>query len=205
MSLAILSLEQAREELREGKQIYDAIIERRINALSQTFEQRTGWVIVEQDLEDHRVSGNGKTSMCLPIVPVQEITKIELRNPSDDSVYKTITDTTKFLLKSIDRFDRSLDGYVQLFDGETFLCGHLNVLIDAKVGFPKDDPKRAEAERLLIMQLAFEYKRWTNNEAGVLSRTMGDGSVSFAPPQNLLKEVEDGLLDLGAERIPIIG
>jgi uncharacterized phiE125 gp8 family phage protein len=195
-----MTLDQVREELREKSNANDAVIERRINALSYTFEQRTGWVLMEQTLEGYRVSGNGRRVMHLPLIPVQSVTKIEMRDMLDDSVVQTITDTSKFLLKDIDRFGRSLDGQLQLLE-DTFRCGELNILIDMVVGFPKSDPKAAEAQRLFMMQLSYEYRRWLNGEAGVISRSMSDGSISFAPPQNLLREVEDGLMGMKSGRL----
>jgi hypothetical protein len=197
---ALMTVDQVREELREKSLANDGIIEHRINALSYTFEQRTGWVLAEQELEGFRVNGNGQSVLHLPLVPVQLVSQIEMRNSVDDSVSLTITDTTKFLLKDIDRFGRSLDGHLQLFE-DTFLCGELNILLDMVVGFPKGDPKLAEAQRLFMMQLSYEYRRWINGEAGVISRSMADGSVAFASPQNLLREVEDGLMGMKSGRI----
>lgn len=196
---ALLTLAEAREELREKSQAFDSVIERRINALSETFEGRSGWILTEQDLEGYRVSGAGGRILLLPIVPIQDVDKIEIRSAFDDTVVTTITDTSKFILKGKDKYEHSITGRLQLFE-DIFIRGTDNIAIDMTVGFAADHPRIHEAKRLLIMQLQFEYRRWQQNEAGVISRSLADGSVSFAPPQNLLKEVEDGLIDIRSWR-----
>ncbi len=218
---AILQLDEAREELKESSQKYDSIIERRINGLSATFDSRTGWAIAPQSLTSFRVDGNQRGSQAgggviasalggtgfggskyyilIPIVPVRAVTKIVIHQDWDDSVYATITDTTTFLLKGLDRYAHSLSGRLQLFN-DVFLNGHCNVALDMTVGFSDSHPKLAEAKRLMMMQLQYEYKRWQNNEAGLISRSLPDGSISFAPPSSLLREVEDGLMNMKSWR-----
>jgi uncharacterized phiE125 gp8 family phage protein len=192
---ALLTLNEARAELRETTQAYDAIIERRINALSTTFESLTGLVLAGREVEDYRVDGNGCAILYLPIIPVQSVERIEVRYHSDETQYFETTNPADYLLKDPDT------GMLQLLNYKRFICGLRNVLLDMTIGFAAGHEKLAEAQRLLVMQLSYEYQRWQRNEAGLLSRTLNDGSVSFAPPTNLLKEVQDGLLTMKIARI----
>lgn len=221
---ALLQLDEAREELKIGSSLKaDSILERRINALSETFELRTQWILAQQDLIAYRVDGSTEGSTTsdflvgagygqqytsdgyrfwgsryhirIPIVPIQSVSKIEMRYQANDLTYQTITDPTQFILKGMDRFGHSLTGHLQLFNF-SFLPGKENILLDMRVGFSSDHPTLAQMKRLMIMQLAYEFNRWDKNEVGIISRSLPDGSVSYVPPQNLLREVEDGLNDV---------
>lgn len=188
LDTALLTVDQARDELREKSQLYDGIIERRLNALAGIFERETGWALKSRDLEAYRVDGSGKRDLYIPIVPVQEITQIDMRY-EDETSYRTLTspaDDDEFILKNVKT------GYVQLIS-DSFPCGKRNILLDMTVGFTSADYELAEAQRLLVMQLSFEYHRWQTNEAGVIAKSYSDGSISFAPQTHILREVLDGL------------
>lgn len=197
---ALVTLAEAREELKEKSQQYDEVLQRRIDALSSTFESETGWALKQRTLTGYRMNGNNKSYALIPIVPVQSVTQIQIRYECDDTTYKTITDTSKFILKGKDEYGHSISGRLQLLD-DFFLGGNANVLLNMVVGFATTHPKIEEAKRLMYMQLAYEYRRWQNNEQGLLTRSSGDGNVSFQPQfatvmTALLREVSDGLVML---------
>lgn len=205
---AIITLDEAYEELKENTTNYDTILARRINGLSETFETLTGWCIASQSLTAFRVDGDrlmntgyGLTTQTLliPILPVQSVTKIDIHDGLSDASTSVITDTTAFVLKGLDRHGVSQSGHLQLLSG-AYSTGTCNILLDMVVGFTATHPKLAEAKRLLVTQLQYEYKRWQRNEAGLLTTSMPDGSISFAPGSNLLREVSDGLLQMTTPR-----
>jgi hypothetical protein len=222
---AILALDEAHEELKETSTQYDGVLERRINALSSIFETLTGLKIAQRALTQFRVDGSnardsgitggrhsypsgfsfgfdtgyafsGRTSIHIPTIPVQAVTRIEIRQEWDEAVFATITDTATFILKGMDEYNHSFSGQLELIDGTIFLPGRNNVLLDMTIGFATTHPVLSEVHRLMSMQLQYEYKRWQRNEGGLLSSSVPDGSISFAPATNILKEVADGLMNL---------
>lgn len=202
---AIASMDEAREELRETSQKYDAVLERRINALSQIFEKQSGLILVQKTLTGFRVNGSGCEALMVPLLPLQSVSKIDMRYDFDDSSYiDPITDTTTFIVKDKDEYGHSHTGYLQLLlTGSIywFPPGKNNILLDTIVGYASTHPVRAEVQRLFFMQLSYEYRRWQQNETGLLGRTQSDGNVSFAIPHNLLQEVVEGLDSLRIRRL----
>lgn len=196
---ALATFEEVREEIKIKSQATEATIERRINALSQTFEEQSGLILKEQSLTGFRVDSHGTSSICLPMLPVQTVTKIDMRWEFDDSAYvDPMTDSSAWLLKDLDRYGHSHTGLLQLLlvtaaKSWVFPVGKANILVDMKIGYAKTHPRWSEAQRLFFIQLAYEYKRWEQNEIGISGRTLSDGSVTFNIAQNLLKEVADGL------------
>src|ERR1043166_5908887 len=167
-------------------------IGRRINGLSFIFEAYVGRKIKQQTLTDYRVDGNNKTHLILPFVPVQSLTKIDIHYSIDDTVYKTITDSSKWTLK-----DKYL-GLVQLKE-DVFIAGSRNVLLTMSVGYLATDLDFSQYQTLLLTQLQFDYRKWDRNEIGVTSRSLQDGNIGFVPSTQLLREVRDGL-DLLVDR-----
>lgn len=204
---AIASLDQVREELKMKSQAAEGPLERRVNALSRTFEEQTGLVIVERTLAAFRVDGSGWNSLRIPQLPVQSVTKVDPRWEFDDSAYVApMTNASAWLLKDLDEYGHSHTGYLKLLlvsaaTAVIFPYGKGNILLDMKIGYAKTHPVRSEIERLFFMQLAYDFKRWDQNEAGILSRSLSDGSVTFASSTNLLKEVTDGLEALRMRRL----
>jgi hypothetical protein len=130
--------------------------------------------------------------MQLPFVPVQSLTKIDLRYSIADTVYKTLTDPTKWILK-----DKAI-GLLQLTE-DYFVSGCRNVLLTMSVGYLATDMEYAQLQALLLTQLQFDYRKWDRNEIGVTSRSLQDGNIGFVPSTQLLREVRDGL-DLLVDR-----
>ena len=191
---ALVTLPQAKGNLGETSSANDEIIERQINALSLSFESGTGRKLKQQTLTDYRVNGNSKTYLFLPFVPVQSVSKVEIRYSINDSIYKTITDTSKFLLKD------KRTGILQLKE-DSFVCGVKNILVTMSVGYLATDGELAQAQALLLTQLKFDYNKWQHNEIGVTSRTLQDGSIGFVTGSQFLKEVREGLEALQDRRV----
>jgi len=188
----IVNLDEAKSFLKETGTDNDAEIVRMVNGLSAAFEQEVGRKIRTQTLTDFRVDGTGKSSLLFPYAPVQSIAEIELRN-SDESVYRTITLAADFVIK-----DKGL-GLIMLIN-DSFIKGQRNILFTTDVGFAMTDPEFARAQELLLTQLAFDYRAWQNNEIGLTSRTLPDGSVTFNSPHRFLQQVYEGLEDLRDRR-----
>jgi hypothetical protein len=189
---ALITVSDAKAFLKESSTDNDGDIERRINGLSFIFEAYVGRKIKQQTLTDYRVDGNNKTHLILPFVPVQSLTKIDIRYSIDDTVYKTITDSSKWTLK-----DKYL-GLVQLKE-DVFIAGSRNVLLTMSVGYLATDLDFSQYQTLLLTQLQFDYRKWDRNEIGVTSRSLQDGNIGFVPSTQLLREVRDGL-DLLVDR-----
>jgi hypothetical protein len=204
---ALATFDEVREEIKVKSQATEATIERRINALSQTFEEESGLILKEQLLTGFRVDSHGTSSICVPLLPVQAVTKIDMRWEFDDSPYvDPMTDPTAWLLKDMDRYGHSHTGLLQLLlvtaaKSWAFPAGKANILLDMKIGYAKTHPRWSEVQRLFFLQLAYEYKRWEQNEIGISGRSLSDGSVTFNIAQNLLKEVVDGLSSMRLRRL----
>src|ERR1043166_9457929 len=123
---ALITVSDGKALLKESSTHNGGAIERRVNSLRFTFEAYVGRKIKQQTLTDYRVDGNNKTHLILPFVPVQSLTKIDIRYSIDDTVYKTITDSSKWTLK-----DKYL-GLVQLKE-DVFIAGSRNVLLTMSV------------------------------------------------------------------------
>lgn len=164
----------------------DANLEMLVNGITAKFETVTERMLRKRTLTDYRINGNGLMEILLPWVPVQSVTKVEIRNTADDSVQAVVTDTSKFILK-----DKKL-GLLTMKEN-VLVCGLKNILVTMEVGFNLTDMEFADCKTYLFKQLAFEYRLLRNNELGLQTRTFQDGSISFVPPVALLKEVEDGL------------
>lgn len=191
-----ITLDDAKTALRQP-QAADAILERKINALTLLFEKEVARKIKKQTLTGYRVDGNGRSSFRPPFLPVQSVTSIELRYSSgwgsfyDETVYKIITDTAAFTI--INKKDIVLIN-------EVFLWGISNVLLTMAVGYEDTDPEMSSYRDLLLTQLVYDFNRWDLYEVGAVSKTFQDGSVSYSPPTILIKEVRDGLSML-AEKV----
>jgi len=186
-------------------------LEMRINALSNTFENYTSIRFVERQILGYRVDGptyavrtagwgfNTFDYFLIPLIPVRAIQRIRMHYAIDDLLSVTITDPSRWLIKGGDEWAavssigfHSWTGRVELLQ-DAVLAGKENIEVDMTVGCSKNHPYVSEARRLMIMQLNYEYHRFVNNEEGVAAHSMTDGSYSFAPVTNLLKEVSDGL------------
>lgn len=195
---ALLSLEETRDALKQKGQFDTDDVIRMINALTLVFEKQTGRLLKQRTLTDYRVDGSGDRSIVLPWIPVQSVSRVDIRN-CDDSVNVVITDSTKWKL------DKK-SGILELFEN-LFVEGDRNVLVTMSVGYADADIELDELKNLLVMQLIIDWRRIKNNEVGIASRSMADGNVTFSggwgmsPPRRLLKEVEDGLVAFRDERL----
>lgn len=183
------SLDEVKPALRISGQSEEPDLERLINALTATFELVSSRKLKQRVLTDYRVDGNGYREISLPYVPASAVTKVDIRHPLNDAVYKTVTDTTKFVLK-----DPELG--LLLMKEDTLIYGNRNVLVSFTAGFASDDIRWQLIKDLMLQQLSFSYRLVRNNEVGLVTKSYSDGSVSFFPPQRLLKEVRDGLTDI---------
>jgi hypothetical protein len=190
---ALVTLAEAKSFLKESASTNDLEIERRINSLTATFENELDRKIKQQTLTDYRIDGTGKYYALLPFVPVQSVTKVEIRYQQTELVYKTITDPAKFTVK-----DKDL-GLLELVE-DVFSAGTKNILITMSVGYLTTDLEYPLLQSLLLVQLKFDFKKWDQNEIGVSSRSLQDGNIQFIPTGRLLREVQEGLMTLRDNR-----
>ena len=183
---ALVTLSEAKAFLSLTSDAFDADIERRINGLTAAFERESNRKIKQQTLTDYRVDGNGRTSMLLPFIPTQAVTKVQIRY-WDETIYKTITDTSKFVLA-----DKNL-GILRLLE-DVFIRGSRNVLISMSVGYLSTDNEYGKLQELLLLQLKFDWKKWDQNEIGQSARSLADGNLQFIPTGQFLREVSEGLM-----------
>lgn len=185
---ALMTAAEAAEYLGAGSS--DFKIEDRIDALSTSFESRTGMILKKRTFTDYRVDGSGCYVMRVPLLPVQSVSKIEMRYDWDDSVYQTITSTTEFILKN------KRTGYLQLIN-MPFLCGNQNVLLTMQCGFDEADSEfaqdLAEILGLFKRQLQSDWQLYSAREEGISSKSYVDGSITYFPRRELLPDVEFGL------------
>ena len=192
---AIVDIAEAMAFIREKSE--PAALERKINSLSGNFERDSRRKIKLQTLTDYRVDGTGSSSLLLPFVPTQSVSKIEIRYP-DETVYKTITSAADFVLK-----DKNV-GVLTLIK-DVFPRGERNVLLTMPVGYLATDMEFAAFQEAFLTQLKFDYRKWDHDETGLSSRALADGSIQFMGGQfatvktHFLREVQD-LLDLYRDR-----
>ena len=191
---AIVTLNEAKAFLIEKSTEFDSDIQNQINGLSTIFDRELGRKIKNQTLTDYRVDGTGYYRIILPWAPVQSVSKVDIRNDCDDSVYKTITDSSKWILKD------KKQGLLQMVE-DVLICGSRNILITMSVGYIDADVELAAIKDLFLKQLKFNYVRWRNQEIGVQSRTFQDGSIGFIPSGGMLKEVTENLQGFRDTRI----
>jgi uncharacterized phiE125 gp8 family phage protein len=182
---ALLAMPEAKSYLKITSEETDSVIERMINSLSTEFETATGRKVKQQTLTDYRIDGNGECSILLPFVPVQAVTKVDIRY-RDETVYKTITDTAKFVIK-----DKRLGLFGLLED--IFLCGERNILITMSVGFQAADVDWPTYQKHFLDQLTWDYQEWDKNITGVTSRSLQDGSVQYLPRSRFIPKVQEFL------------
>lgn len=185
-AFSIVTLVEAKNFVGEVNSTNDVDIQRMIDGLSALFEGYTHRKIVQQTLTDYRIDGNGCRSVLLPFSPVQSVTAVKIRYSSDDTTYKNVTDTTKFVVK-----DKNL-GLLQMFE-DTLICGKRNVLVTMSVGYLAADGELLSIKDIFLRQFQFDYIRWQNREVGVNSKTFADGSLGFVPSGGLLKETKERL------------
>lgn len=188
---ALLSLQEAQGALKLKTAQDDATLELIVNALTLTFEKEAGRPLKQRTLTDYRIDGTGESWVLLPFSPVQSITSISIRY-RDDTVYATISDSSKW--KLIKR-----TGRLELFE-DVFLEGDSNVLLTMSVGFLETEIEWDTARDLFVMQLRHSWRFHQTNNFGLVSKSDADGSVSFFPPNRLLREVKDGLAALRDHR-----
>ena len=185
----IQDLAELKDVLRVKSSEDDIDLERLVNAMTVTFESEAGRPLRKRTLTDYRLDGTGTNKLYLPFVPVSNVTKVQIRYDYNDAVYRTITDTAQFVLKSGDL------GLLQLVN-DWFIRGDRNILVTMDVGFQTTDMEFATAIDLMYMQIAHSFRMVKNGELGLTNKTYSDGSVSFFPASRLLKEVADGLLSI---------
>ena len=172
-----------------------AVLERKINSLSGNFERVSCRKIKLQTLTDYRVDGSGNSSLELPFIPTQSVTKIEMRF-RDESIYRTLTSAADFALKN---------GRVLTLLKDVFLRGELNILLTMSVGYLATDMEFAAFQEAFLTQLKSDYRKWDHDEVGLSSRALADGSIQFMGGQfatvktHFLREVQD-LLELYRDR-----
>ena len=192
---AIVDIAEAGTFLREKAE--PGALERKINSLSGNFERASNRKLKLQTLTDYRVDGSGSSSLLLPFVPTQSVSKIEIRY-RDETVYKTFTSAADFVLK-----DKNA-GILTLIN-EVFPRGERNVLLTMLVGYLATDMEFAAFQEAFLTQLKFDYRKWDHDEVGLSSRALADGSIQFMGGQfasvktHFLREVQD-LLDLYRDR-----
>src|SRR5262245_57929149 len=184
-SNAIVSLAEAKNYLNITAETNDSVIERMINDLSEEFEDRTERKIKQRTLTDYRIDGNGTYCVYLPFVPVQSVTKVEIRY-TNEVVFKTITDTTKFILKSMNV------GRLELIE-DLFMIGSRNILITMSIGYPTTDCHWSSFQTHFLNQLHWDYQEWDKNIIGVSSRGLQDGSVQYLPRSRFIPKVQQFL------------
>ena len=204
---AIVDIAEAMAFIREKAE--PAALERKINSLSGNFERVSCRKIKLQTVTDYRVDGSGSSSLLdyrdgrssssllLPFVPCQSVSKIEIRY-RDESVYKIFTSAADFVLK-----DKNV-GLLTLIN-DFFPRGERNILLTMSVGYLATDMEFAAFQEAFLTQLKFDYRKWDHDEVGLSSRALADGSIQFMGGQfatvktHFLREVQD-LLDLYRDR-----
>ena len=169
---AIVTLDEAKERLFEKGEKNDTIIEGLIAHFTALVEAEVGRPVKKRTLTDERCDGSGTPEILLPWTPVQTVTSFEIRSDLDDSTVTTITDTTKFWIKS------KRSGLVRLKEN-IFNEGVGNILFTGEVGFETTDLEWKVFQEAMHIALGDYYPRWERRELSTVSKSYPEGSATF--------------------------
>lgn len=158
----------------------DGIITTMINSISQLLEIETSRKVIQQTLTGYRLDGTGRREILVPYVPLQSVSSVVIND--------RITDTTLYTFTSYSVTNPDT-GCLMLTDGNIFPRGRNNVVLGLSVGWGATAPELSIFQQACFLQLKNDYKRWENQEVGLVQRSLPDGSVVMQAAHSLLIQV----------------
>lgn len=177
---AIITLAQGKAFLQEASEANDTVIEGMISSISTLIETETSRKVIQQTVSNYRLDGLGRRELMVPYVPLQSVSSAVAQDRVTDTVLLTFTNY------SITNPDT---GMLMLTDGQVFPRGRNNIVLGMSVGYTATAPELSIFQQACCLQLKNDYKRWENQEIGLVQRSLPDGSVVMQAAHSLLIQV----------------
>jgi hypothetical protein len=204
LSNAIVTFDQAERFLGIDTGTDRQDLEIMINGLSAEFERETRRKLKLQEVTAYQLSGTGCDTIRLPFRPISHVAEITILN-RDGTTYRTITNDTSPEEISNDEFTvNPIHGTVRLYSG-AFPCGVDNVLVTWDAGYASASGELETLRRLLLIQLKYDYRRWKDNNDGVMARQFQDGGITFSRDETTSALLPRILKALERFRQPLVG
>lgn len=175
-TLALVTLQDAKDWIGESTSDYDTEIEIIINGVSAMFREHTHRNLIAQDRTVY-LDGKGDDTIMAPDYPINSITNIY----SDaDHEFGSGTEITEYSFYE--------DGEIILDSSETDE-GRKTVKLSFNAGYERSELP-ADIKKAALMQIKYAYRQWRDDTEGLTGVAAGDGSITMVEPGQMLEEVK---------------